>query len=158
MIEKNYLIQLWYLFPFTCLKQYYFYISSVKIHDCKPQMDTKHCLVFLWFDTSHSEVILLSLAFSEIYIDCLIFPFPTYRWLCVGRGHWEDMTTGWWKNWTWEIEGSWSPLLSSECMFCPLCIAPLGAILRTQPWESSVLLRPSGQCTCLNLIKASTSF
>ena len=49
----------------------------------------------------------------------------------------------------------WPPLPPSwECTFCPP-FPQWELVSRRQPWQSKVLLRPSGQCTWLNPFKAS---
>lgn len=66
---------------------------------------------------------------------------------------------GWSSSWTWTnldnhtTEGSLTRLLLLEYMFST--VLTVGAVLRMQPWESKVLLRPSGLYMWLNPIKTS---
>lgn len=70
---------------------------------------------------------------------CTVFCFGT--WKNVGGGHWEEVTTSWPKSWTMGIRGSSIPPMSLECTFCSPSHS--GRPFRTQPWESTVVLRPS---------------
>ena len=74
--------------------------------------------------------------------------------LFVGGGHWEGVTTSWPVIWTLAIGGSSPSPLSLECTFC-LRFPQQELFSRTQPWDSNVLLRPSGLDTWLNFVKSS---
>ena len=71
----------------------------------------------------------------------------------VEEGHGENMIADWSKSWTQTIGGSSSlPVLG---MYTLPTVPTVGAVPRTRTWENKVLLRPSGQHTWLNPVKAS---
>ena len=64
----------------------------------------------------------------------------------------EDVTTDWSMTWTWATGGSSTPPLSLELTFCSL-LPHLEPFSNMQPWESKILLRPSGWYIWLNSVK-----
>lgn len=50
--------------------------------------------------------------------------------------------------------------LPQRCFWnvCPICLSHDRSYPRTQPWDSEVVLKPSGLCTCLNPVKARQKF
>lgn len=74
----------------------------------------------------------------------------SYSMSSVGGSHQEDVTVSWLMSCAFTIKVS----PSLECTFS-LPSLSLEAAPRTQPWESTVLLRPCGWYTWLNPLKAS---
>lgn len=90
---------------------------------------------------------------------CWLLPYSTGKgdvnMRCLmnaaGGRYWGDMTSSWPESWTWALRG----FLALPCPWKALSAycSTVGASSRMQPWESTVLLRPSGQCKRLNQVK-----
>ena len=81
-------------------------------------------------------------------LEVLLISVYRFGWSFVGEGHWEDMAAG--------PRHSEAPHpLSILEIYVLLTIPIVGATSRMQPWESKVLLRPSGLNIWLNPVKAS---